>query len=108
MSALKTHEVFHVVEGDLLVHPSEDGEEHVQIKSIMVSRMHPSRCQLFTQKENMGSMSSAETKVYNGVIETIRPDSENTEFDVKTRVNNELMSLTLKTVPSKSSECNIM
>lgn len=108
MSALKTHEVFDVVQAEDLVCPLEEGHETVQIKSLLVSKTHPQRCQLFTQKENMGSMSSSETKVYNGVIETIRPTTNNTEFDIKARVNSELMSLTLKTVPSKSSECHIM
>lgn len=108
MSALKTHEYFNVVQGEDLLCPSENGEETVQIKKLVVSRMHPSRCQVFTRKENIGSMSSPETKVYNGVIETIRPSSDVTEFAIKARVNSELVSLTLKTVPANSSECSIM
>ena len=107
MSALKTHEVFTVIDSEEVL-CTNGKDETVQIKSLVVSRMHPSRCQVFTRKENIGSMSSPETKVYNGVIETIRPSLDVTEFDIKARMNNELVGLTLKTVPSKSSECSIM
>lgn len=107
MSALKTHEVFTVIESEEVLCANSD-EETVQIKSLVVSRTHPSRCQVFTQKENIGSMSSPETKVYNGVIETIRPSADVTEFDIKARVNSEVVGLTLKTVPSKSSDCCVM
>ena len=58
MSAIKTHELFHVVDGDDITYEN-DGEEHtLQVKSVLVERQRPSVCQIFTEKENVGSMAS--------------------------------------------------
>jgi len=106
MSAMKTHELFHVVNGDDITFSNEEGEHILHVKSLMVSRQQPSVCQIFTEKENTGSLSRA-TKVYHAKIETISPQSETTDFSVKAKVGTTFHKLQLKTVRSENSECTI-
>lgn len=107
MSAIKTHEQFHIVDGDAIEFSNEEGEHTLQVKSLVVNRQRPSICQIFTEKENTGSLQSRETKVYNGKIETISPGSVTTEFVVKARVGEDLQSLKLKCQRSETSDCCI-
>ena len=73
MSAIKTHELFNIVQGDDIVFENAEGTEHVlKVKSLMVERQRPSFCQIFTERENAGSM-ARETKCYHAKIQTIVP-----------------------------------
>lgn len=106
MSAMKTHEMFNIVHGDSIQFENDKGEQTFEVKSIMVSRQQPSICQLFTQKENTGSL-ARETQVYHAKIETISPDTTTTDFSVRAKVGDEIQTLKLKTVRSESSDCCI-
>ena len=106
MSAIKTHEMFNVVAADDINFENEEGEHCFHIKSMLVSRQQPSVCQLFTEKENTGSL-VRETKVYNAKIEQICPNPTVTQFSVKAKIGNEFQQLNLKTVRSENSECCI-
>lgn len=107
MSAIKTHEVFHIVTGDDITFQNEEGVAQIlQVKSLMVSRQQPSICQIFTEKENAGSM-SRQTKVFHARIEAIHPGDNSTDFAVRAKVNNIFHDLKLTTVRSESSECSI-
>ena len=107
MSAIKTHELFNIVQGDDIVFQNEDGEDQVlKVKSLMVERQRPSFCQIFTERENAGSM-ARETKCYHAKIQTIVPETAYTEFAVKAKINDNFHELNLKTVKSESSECTI-
>jgi len=107
MSAIKTHELFDIVDGDDIVFKDSEGEDQIlKVKSLMVERSRPSFCQIFTEKENMGSM-ARETKCFNAKIQLIKPETSYTEFEIKTKVNNDFQNLKLKTVKSESSECII-
>ena len=107
MSAIKTHEMFHIVHGDDIEFSNEDGDHTLQVKTLMISRQHPSICQLFTEKENTGSFKSCETKVLSGKIVTISPSSTTTEFAVKAKVGESFQELNLKCQKSADSECCI-
>ena len=107
MSAIKTHEQFQIVYGDDIEFTNDEGNHTLQVRSLVVSRQRPSICQLFTAKENTGSLQSSETKVYNGKIETISPGSLTTEFVVKAKVGESLQTLNLKCQRSESSDCCI-
>lgn len=107
MSAIKTHEQFQIVTGDNIDYSNEDGEHSLQPTSLVVSRQQPSICQIFTTKENTGSLQSSETQVYHGKIETISPGSITTDFVVKARVGESFQTVTLKCQRSESSECCI-
>ena len=106
MSAIKTHEMFHIVAADDINFENEDGEHCFHIKSMMVSRQQPSICQLFAEKENTGSL-VRETKVSNAKIEQINPETNVTQFSVKAKIGDEFRKLNLKTVRSENSECCI-
>jgi len=106
MSAIKTHELFHIVTGDDITFENEDGQQILQVKTLLVSRQQPSICQLFTEKENTGSLSRG-TTVYTAKIQTISPQSASTDFAVKTKIGDKFHTLHLKTVRSESSECTI-
>ena len=107
MSAIKTHELFNIVQGDDIVFENAEGTEHVlKVKSLMVERQRPSFCQIFTERENAGSM-ARETKCYHAKIQTIVPETAYTEFAIKAKVNDDFHELKLKTVKSESSECTI-
>lgn len=108
MSAIKTHEMFHVVHGDdIQMKTEEEDEKTLQVKSIMISRQQPSICQIFTERENKGSFKSSETKVLNGKIMTISPTSTTTDFAVKAKVGDSFQELNLKCQKSEDSECCI-
>ena len=51
MSAIKTHETFNIVDGDDIVFENEDGEHRFKIKSLMVERQYPTKCQIFAEQE---------------------------------------------------------
>ena len=106
MSAIKTHELFEIVTGDDITIENEDGEQVLLVKKLLVSRQQPSICQLFTERENTGSLSRG-TMVYNAKIQTISPQTASTDFAVKAKVGDEFHTLNLKTVRSESSECVI-
>jgi hypothetical protein len=106
MSAIKTHQTFNIVHGDNIEFKNEDGEHVLQIKSIAISRQQPSICQLFTERENTGSLSRG-TQVYHGKIESITPGSITSDFLVKARVGDEFHNVTLKCQRSENSECCI-
>lgn len=107
MSAIKTHDVWDVVHGDEIVISNEDGTAHHAVKSIMVKRSTPEFCQLFTEGENTGSLSSRETKVLNAKINTISPNTNTIDFAVNAKVGDKLQTLNLKTVKNNNSECTI-
>ena len=106
MSSIKTHELFNIVSGDHITFENEDGEHILQVKTLLVSRQQPSMCQIFTEKENTGSLSRG-TTVYNAKIETISPQTASMDFSVKAKVGDKFHTLKLKTVRSQSSECTI-
>jgi hypothetical protein len=107
MSAIKTHEIFNVVQGDDITYENDQGEEQtLTVKSLMVERQRPSVCQIFTEKENVGSM-ARETKCFHASIETITPSDSHTEFAVRANIYHNFHNLQLKTVRSESSECTI-
>lgn len=106
MSAIKTHETFNIVDGDDIVFENEDGEHRFKVKSLMVERQYPTKCQIFAEQENVGSMTRG-TKCWMAKVENIKPETASTEFSVKAKVNNEYQILQLKTVRSDSSECTI-
>tara|TARA_B000000441_G_C21542336_1_gene232379 strand:- start:180 stop:506 length:327 start_codon:yes stop_codon:yes gene_type:complete len=107
MSAIKTHELFHIVDGDEVQLSNDDGEQTLSVKSLVVNRQRPSVCQIFTEAENTGSLQSRETKVYHGKIETISPGTTTTDFVVKARVGESFQNLNLKCQRSESSDCCI-
>jgi len=107
MSAIKTHDVWDVVHGDNVVIQNEDGSVMHNVKSIMINRSKPSFCQLFTEGENTGSLSSRETKVLSAKINTISPNTNTTDFVVNAKVGDELQTLNFKTVKNTNSECTI-
>lgn len=106
MSQIKTHETFDIVHADDISFENDEGEHCFHVKSLRVSRQQPSLCQLFTEKENTGSL-SRETKVYNAKIEQICPEAHATEFSVKAKVGESFQNLKLKTVRTESSDCCI-
>jgi len=107
MSAIKTHEQFHIVHGDDIEFTNEEGDHSLRVRSLVVSRQKPSVCQIFTEKENTGSLQSRETKVYHGKIETISPGAVTTEFVVKARINDDFQTLKLKCQRTETSDCCI-
>lgn len=107
MSAIKTHDLFDVVHGDEVVLTFDDNTVTHSVKSIMVDRNKPSFCQLFTEGENTGSLSSRETKVLSAKINTISPNINTTDFAVNAKVGEKLQTLNFKTVKNKNSECTI-
>ena len=107
MSAIKTHDLWDVVHGDEVVITNEDGSTHHVVKSILIDRQKPSFCQLFTEGENTGSLSSRETKVLHAKINTITPNVACTDFAVNAKVGEELQTLNFKTVKNQNSECVI-
>jgi hypothetical protein len=106
MSAIKTHELFNIVQGDTITVEDEEGEQILNVKSLLISRQKPHICQIFTERENAGSMNRG-TQVYHAKIETIEPGATSTDFSVKAKVGDEFHKLSLKTVRSESSECII-
>lgn len=106
MSAIKTHQVFNIVDGDDIVFENDDGEHRYKVKSLMVERQFPSKCQIFAEKENVGSLARG-TKCWMAKVETIKPETSSTEFSVKTKINNDFYTLQLKTVRVDTSECVI-
>lgn len=106
MSAIKTHELFNIVAGDDITFENEDGTHILHVKSLLLSRQQPSICQIFTEKENMGSLSHG-TTVYHAKVETISPQTSSTDFAVKAKVGDKFHMLNLKTVRSETSECTI-
>ena len=107
MSAIKTHDVWDVVHGDDVVIQNEDGSVTHNVKSIMIDRNKPSFCQLFTEGENTGSLSSRSTKVLSAKINSISPNVNTTDFAVNAKVGEEVQILNFKTVKNKNSECII-
>lgn len=108
MSAIKTHEFFTVVSGDQVDFENEDGTHKLQVKTMMIPRANPTTCQLFTEKENTGSLSSRETRVYHGSIVSFSTgDSPTRKFQVKAKVGDAFKELNLQTVKSHNSECCI-
>lgn len=107
MSAIKTHETFHIVHGDDIEFSNEDGDHTLKAKSLLISRQRPNICQIFTEKENIGSFKSCETKVLTGKIVTISPTSTSTDFSVKAKVGETFHELNLKCQKSADSECCI-
>ena len=107
MSAIKTHDLWDVVHGDEVVITNEDGSKRHVVKSILIDRQKPSFCQLFTEGENTGSLSSRETKVLNAKINTSTPNVACTDFAVNAKVGEELQTLNFKTVKNQNSECVI-
>ena len=107
MSAIKTHETFHIVHVDDIEFSNEDGEHMLHVKSLMISRQQPNLCQIFTEKENTGSFKSCETRVLTGKIVTISPTSTTTDFAVKAKVGESFQELKLKCQKSADSECCI-
>lgn len=107
MSAMKTHELWDVVHGGNITIENEEGERSMSVKKLLVSRQRPSLCQIFTEGESTGSISSSTTKVYNGKIETIVPADNSTEFAIKAKVGEQIQELTLKSVKSQQSDCVI-
>lgn len=106
MSAIKTHELWDIVNGDDIVISNEEGELTFKVKSILVSRQRPSTCQIFAEQENTGSVST-NTTVYHGFINAITPNSTSTAFEVKAKVGDHIQELNLQSVRSHSSECII-
>jgi len=106
MSAIKTHELFNIVEGDKIRFENDEGEHVLHVKSMMVERQRPSICQIFTEKENDSSI-SRETRAFHAKIENITPGVSSTEFSVKAKVGKDFHVLKLTTVRSESSECVI-
>lgn len=107
MSAMKTHELWDIVHGDNITVENEDGEQSMLVKKMLVSRQRPSMCQIFTEGESTGSISSTTTKVYNGKIKTIVPTDNLTEFTINAKVGDHIQGLCLKTVKSQQSECTV-
>lgn len=107
MSAIKTHETFHILHGDDIEFSNEDGDHTLKAKSLLISRQWPNRCQIFTEEENLGSLQSCETKVLTGKIVTISPTSTSTDFSVKAKVGETFHELNLKCQKSADSECCI-
>lgn len=106
MSAIKTHELWDIVNGDDITVSNEEGEQTFKVKSILVSRQQPSTCQIFAEQENTGSVKN-NTTVYHGFINAIKPNSTSTEFEVKAKVGDEIHELNLQSVRSQSRECII-
>lgn len=107
MSHIKTHDLYNVVHGDNIRMVVDDGEKTLVVKSLLVNRQHQSICQIFAHAENMGSLASSNTKVYNCTINTIIPSVNSTDFNVKANVGNTSQTLVLKTVKSQNNECVI-
>ena len=106
MSAIKTHELFNIIQGDTITLTNDEGEQVLNVKSLLLSRQKPHICQIFTERENAGSMNRG-TQVYHAKVETIEPRVASTDFSVKAKVGDDFHMLTLKTVRSESSECII-
>lgn len=94
-----------MVHGDEIIVSNDDGETRFSVKTMLVNRQRPSVCQIFTEGENRGSMSSRETKVYHAKIKTITPNDTSTQFTVDAMVGNAKQVLVLKTVKCQNSEC---
>lgn len=107
MSAMKTHELWDIVHGDVVTVENEDGEQSMIVKKMLVSRQSPSMCQIFTEGESTGSISSSTTKVYNGKIKTMVPTDNLTEFTINAKVGDHIQGLCLKSVKSQQSECTV-
>tara|TARA_B100000780_G_C21087423_1_gene438133 strand:- start:894 stop:1229 length:336 start_codon:yes stop_codon:yes gene_type:complete len=110
MSHIKTHDLYNVVHGDnirMVVDDGDDGEKTLVVKSLLVNRQQQKHCQIFAHAENMGSLASSNTKVYNCTINTIIPGVNSTDFNVKANVGNTSQTLVLKTVKSQNNECVI-
>jgi len=107
MSAIKTHDVWDVIHGDGVLVQTEEGERTHTVRSILVNRQQPFMCQIFTEGENTGSLSSRETNVLNAKINTITPNSQSTDFSINAKVGETRQILQLKTVKNTSSDCTI-
>lgn len=107
MSAIKTHETFHILAAELVEFSNEDGDHKLKAKSLLVSRQWPNFCQIFAEEENIGSLQSCETIVLTGKIVTISPTSTSTDFLVKAKVGETFHELNLKCQKSADSECCI-
>lgn len=106
MSAIRTHTLFNIVQGDNITFENDDGEQTLKVKSLLLSRQQPHICQIFTEREAAGSMNRG-TQVYHAKVETIEPGVASTDFFVKAKVGDNFHSLTLKTVRSEESDCVI-
>ncbi len=107
MSAIKTHDVYHVIQGDEVLVTQDEGETRFAVKSLLLDRQRPSVCQIFTQSENKGSFSSNETKAWNCKIVTTEPSPHSVKFNVKAIVGDSAQMLQLTSVKAESSECII-
>ena len=108
MSAIRTHEFFDIVDGDMIEFENDDGPQSLRVKTIMISRQNPTVCQLFASAENTGSLTSRQTKVYHGQISSFTTlNSTKTDFSVKAKIGDEFKSLELRTTKSNSSGCCI-
>lgn len=106
MSAIKTHEMYKVIDGGEIMYEA-DGQEHaLKVTTLVVERQRPNICQILTEKENVGSM-ARKTKCFQASIDTITPSDSCTEFSVNTKLYHNFYNLQLKTVRSESSECTI-
>jgi len=106
MSAIKTHELWNIVNGDDITFENDEGEQTFKVTSMLISRQRPRTCQIFAEQENAGSVSH-NTTVYHGFIDTITPNTTSTEFEVKAKIGDIVQDLTLKSVRSESRECII-
>ena len=104
---MKTHELWDIVHGGNITVENEDGEQSMIVKKMLVSRQSPSMCQIFTEGESTGSISSSTTKVYNGKIETMVSIDKVTEFTINAKVGDHMQELCLKSVKSQQSECTV-
>ena len=107
MSAIKTHDMFQIVQGDDITFSNDGGDHTLHVKSLMISRQQPNICQIFTEKENTGSFKSCETRVLSGKIVTISPTCTTTDFAVNVKVGESFHELNLKCQKSADSDCCI-
>tara|TARA_B110000091_G_scaffold130897_1_gene140334 strand:- start:6082 stop:6408 length:327 start_codon:yes stop_codon:yes gene_type:complete len=107
MSAMKTHELWDIIHGDDITFENEEGQQKMTVKKLLVYRRNPSLCQIFTEGESTGSISSRNTRVYSGKIESMVPTDKATNFTIKAKVGDNIQGLTLESVKSQQSECTI-
>lgn len=110
MSAIKTHDLYDVIHGDQIVFENEDGQQTLEVKTMLVDRQKPKTCQLFTAAENVGSMSSNTSQVYHAFIKDVRPSKKNPliqQFSVDAQIGDETRELNLQTLKSKNRDCVI-
>lgn len=108
MSAMKKHQLWEIVHAstDVVVN-NDEGEQLLQLKSMLISRKVPNQCQVFCESESVGSIAGNSTSVFNGKIIQAIPKANHTNYEIDIKVGDKFQTLNVKSVKSQNKECTI-